>query len=457
MYKFKEKLFNPAAAVGLLGKVGGVLKGASADTLVNGGIGLLGTGTSIAGMMQGSKQAAAAEEQAEKQMQEQRRLQQQQIKAQAKQNQQMMNTLKQVAKQNPTVAGAAAGQQMGMMQQQFSAASSKISQVLKNGKGVAKDLLAVGKSMGGHKRLAQGVAMGTTMAGAGYLVDKAVQLDAKRSGIDLGETEDDRKKYRKKLAIAAGIATTAGLGAVGAKKGYLGNNLKDLSNKYLTKDNFKKAGKLTKDAFKDQFVDTEKWKAAKSAGDKAKAIRTGGIAITGAFAAAPALQYALNKKQLKEQARQTEETSQKNYSFVNRMPQGAKNFLENKVSPALQRMRFRRKLTNAKSVASFKEAPVRNVLGKISSFWGGGGQEGTAEFTKKLAAQGRLSGNESTKKIAGFLDNHKTLAVGGSILAGSMLMKPYELGSKAVRGTVGAVDKNAMKYEKSQNKQVEEE
>ena len=185
MIRFREKLFNPAALLsagkGLISKVG-------VDGLTVGMQGL--------GMLQNSKQAKDAAQQAEDQMQEQRRLQHQQLTAQAKQNQKMMDTLKQVAKQNPTVAGAAAGQQMGMMQQQFAIPASAL-RGLATAKGAVKDLATVSKQMGLHKHAARGLAMGATAAGAGYLVDKAIQADAKRSGIDLGETEDTRKEHGK--------------------------------------------------------------------------------------------------------------------------------------------------------------------------------------------------------------------------------------------------------------------
>ena len=88
---------------------------------------------------------------------------------------------------------------------------------------------------------------------------------------------------------------------------------------------------------------------------------------------------------------------------------------------------------------------------------GGGGQEGTAKFTKELAKQAKASGNVGTAKAAEFLDKHKTLAVGGSIAVGSMMFKPFGLGEKAVKATTGAIDKNAMRYEKSQNQTVGEE
>ena len=224
MIIFKKKSFAvPIAAAG----------GMAAMNVLSG----LGLAQGVASMYQGKKLQ-------DEQLQEQRRLQNQQLKAQQRQNQQMMNTLKQVAKQNPTVAGAAAGQQMGLMQQQF-AIPAGVTNFLKNAKGVAKDALTVGKKMGAHKHLANTLAMGTTMAGASYLVDKGIQLDAKRSGIDLGDS-DDRKENGKKLGKAALATGATALTILGAKRGLLGKSVQGTANKYINRENAAKVAKTIK-------------------------------------------------------------------------------------------------------------------------------------------------------------------------------------------------------------------
>ena len=438
MIVFKQKIYI-APLVAALGK----------DLLVQGAVGL---GTTAMGNK-------AAANQAEEQMQEQRRLQRQQLKAQAQQNKQMMDTLKQVAKQNPNVAGAAAGQ---MMQQQQFAIPASVLGHLKTAKGAVKDLAVVSKQMGAHKTVARGLAMGATAAGASYLVDKAIQADAKRSGIDLGPTEDTRKEHGKKLAKAAGLATAAGLAIAGAKKGYLGNGLKTATDKVINKSNLQKAGKTVKGAFKEQFVNTKAWDNAKGLKNKAKAVNIGGLAMTAGFAALPAIGYLGTKKAIKDQATQSEQ-GQREYaisaSSTKNMLKTATGFLKNstkKLEPFIKNYKSEGGRTGS-GVTKFKQAPVRHVLGKVSNFFGGGGQKGTEKFTNQLMKQGYKSGNKVTQRAAEILGDHKTLAVGGSIAVGSLMMKPWEFGSKAVNSTLGAVDKNAMRYEKSQNKQVEEE
>lgn len=447
MSKFKRKEFAIPAA---LAAVGSVASGAM-------------TGM---GLIQGRKQGKQTERLAQEQMEETRRLQNQQIKAQAKQNQQMMNTLKQVAQQNPTVAGAAAGQMM-QKQNQFAIPAS-VTNALKVAKGSAKDLAIVGKKMGAHKKLATGLAMGATAAGASYLVDKGIQADAKRSGIDLGNTEDTRKENGKKLGKAALAVGGTALAVLGAKKGAFGKSIQGTANKYLTKTNASKVGSTVKTAFKEQFYDPKKMAAATSFKDKAKAINGTSLALTAGFAAMPAIGYAVNKKAMKEQAQASEQQREYAAPAMANLSKAATSFGKaiktgaGKVVKGLEPMIKKAGMGSnspaaKKSVATFKEAPVRKVLGGISSFMGGGGQEGTAKFTKELAKQAKASGNVGTAKAAEFLDKHKTLAVGGSIAVGSMMFKPFGLGEKAVKATTGAIDKNAMRYEKSQNQTVGEE
>ena len=449
MVTFKNRTFAIPAILGAVAK----------DLAVQGAIGVATTKMSN----------NASAQQAEDQMREQRRLQNQQLKAQAKMNNQMMNTLKQVAQQNPAVAGAAAGQQMGIMQQKgYAISADSVSKIAKAAKGSLKDLAIVGKKMGAHKKLATGLAMGATAAGASYLVDKAIQADAKRSGIDLGNTEDTRKENGKKLGKAALAVGGTALAVLGAKKGAFGKSIQGTANKYLTKTNASKIGKTVKNAFAERFYDPKKMAAATTFKDKVKAVNGIELGLTAGFAAMPAIGYAVNKKAMKEQAQASEQ--QREYaapamanlskaatSFGKAIKTGAGKVVKG-LEPMIKKVGMGSKSPAAKKgVATFKEAPVRNILGKVSSFMGGGGQEGTAKFTEELAKQAKKSGNKGTAKAAEFLDKHKTLAVGGSIAVGSMMFKPFGLGEKAVKATTGAIDKNAMRYEKSQNQTVGEE
>lgn len=447
MFKFRKKNFALPAAL--------------AGSAAMNAIGALGVGTSVAGMMQSGKQAKAAAAQQEEAMEEQRRLQNQQLNAQARQNERMMNTLKEVAKQNPGVAAAAAGQQMGVMQGNFSVPAGLVN-AAKVAKGAVKDLAIVGKKVGAHKHVASGIALGTTAAGASYLVDKAIQADAKRNGIDLGNGDSEgRKESAKKIGKVAAIAGTAALATLGAKKGLLGKSIQGTANKYITKANAGKVGNTMKNAFKDQFVNSDKLKNAKTFKDKVKSVNGLGIAITAGLAATPAVGYVSSKKAMKDQINATEE--QRSYAAVSAkslktvVPNLQKNAMKfvQRVKPAVSRAAINPSASSGPAVAKFKEAPVRNILGKVSGFLGGGGQQGTAEFTEALRKQGAKSGNTVTQKAADFLGKHKTLAVAGSVGVGLAMMKPFEYSHGAVRTVTKAIDKNATKYEDSQNKTVD--
>lgn len=445
MLKFKKKNFGiPIAAAGAKVLGSALVK----DLAVQGAIGVATTKMSN----------SAAAKQAEEQMEEQRRLQNQQLKVQAKQNREMMNTLKEVAKTNPTVAGAAAGQ---MVQGNFSVPAGLVN-AAKVAKGAVKDLAIVGKKVGAHKHIASGLALGATAAGASYLVDKAIQADAKRNGIDLGKGDSEgRKESAKKLGKVAAIAGTAALATLGAKKGLLGKSIQGTANKYITKANAGKVGNTMKNAFKDQFVNSDKLKNAKTFKDKVKSVNGLGIAITAGLAATPAVGYVSNKKAMKNQINATEE--QRSYAAVSAkslktvVPNLQKNAMKfvQKIKPAVSRAASNPSASSGPAVARFKDAPVRNVLGRVSGFLGGGGQQGTAEFTEALRKQGAKSGNAVTQKAADFLGKHKTLAVAGSVGVGLAMMKPFEYGHGAVRTVTKAVDKNATKYEDSQNKIVD--
>lgn len=445
MLKFKKKNFGiPIAAAGAKVLGSALVK----DLAVQGAIGVATTKMSN----------SAAAKQAEEQMEEQRRLQNQQLKAQAKQNREMMNTLKEVAKTNPTVAGAAAGQ---MVQGNFSVPASLVN-AAKVAKGAVKDLAIVGKKVGAHKHVASGLALGATAAGASYLVDKAIQADAKRNGIDLGKGDSEgRKESAKKIGKVAAIAGTAALATLGAKKGLLGKSIQGTANKYITKANAGKVGNTMKNAFKDQFVNSDKLKNAKTFKDKVKSVNGLGIAITAGLAATPVVGYVSSKKAMKDQINATEE--QRSYAAVSakslktiapNLQKNAMKFVQ-KIKPAVSRAASNPSASSGPAVAKFKDAPVRSVLGKVSGFLGGGGQQGTAEFTEALRKQGAKSGNAVTQKAANFLDKHKTLAVAGSVGVGLAMMKPFEYSHGAVRTVTKAIDKNATKYEDSQNKTVD--
>jgi hypothetical protein len=249
----------------------------------------------------------------------------------------------------------------------------------------------------------------------------------------------------------------------------LGKSAQGTANKYINKTNVNKVANTIGTGFKEHFYDPKKMAAAGDFKGKLSAINKGSIIFTSAFPAITAIGYTANKAAIKDQAKQSEEAIQRTYAAPapvlgnlgrqlrvgfkrgfkkDAMKQGVIEFGQG-VNKTARNIKL--------GTTAWAKNPVRNTLSGVSSFLGGGGKKGTNRFINEMKQQAKISGNEGTAKVADFLGRHKTLAVGGSIAAGAMMFKPLEWGDKAVKTTVGSIDKNAMRYEKSQNKQVGEE
>ena len=85
----------------------------------------------------------------------------------------------------------------------------------------------------------------------------------------------------------------------------------------------------------------------------------------------------------------------------------------------------------------------------------GFGKKGRQELSNQLLSAGINSGNPITKKVARYVNPKR--AIPGTIVGvgiGSLAFKPFEVGDKAVRKPLEAVDKKAYGYEKQQNQAV---
>lgn len=270
----------------------------------------------------------------------------------------------------------------------------------KNFRSTADDLYQVGKQRGSGQKIANTFAAGATMAGGGYLVDKAIQADMKKNGIPLNkqQEQDPREKKKKKikngiLAGTAALGTTAGA-LVMARKGKLNTAT------------FKKGANALGSGFKNQ------WKLKDDKTGKKSLLMP---VMTVAFPAMSGVSYLTQKKQLKEQANQAPQERQ--YS--------------------------------------------RSVLGKIgkgvgSFFLGEYNKAGRAKLGNQLVTQAAKSGNKTTMRLAKMV-NPRNAVIGTAVGAGLMStsFKPMTLGEKAVKKPLEKVDKNAFAYEKSQNQSVQ--
>ena len=98
---------------------------------------------------------------------------------------------------------------------------------------------------------------------------------------------------------------------------------------------------------------------------------------------------------------------------------------------------------------SFTKSALQSWPVRVITF-----QEGNApEFYKNMAKKYK---NTDTGKVAEFLTSGTGQTVGAGLAAGGglLMMKPWEYGDKATRAALGAVDKDAFAYEKSNEQQV---
>ena len=267
--------------------------------------------------------------------------------------------------------------------------------------GFGKDLIEVGKKRGSAQKIADMTAMGATMAGGSYLVDKAIQADAKKSGIPIesGQPQEKKKSGVVKKAIL-GTGATAGTLLL-ARKGK------------LNAQTFKKGGKMLGEGFKNQF--------------RLKDPKTGeknilGPVLTIGLPALTGVSYLTQKKQMKDQIEQSERQFSKT-AFVRNLGKRMGNVGKKIIDAPAALMGF--------------------------------GKSGRQQLSNQFKSVGINSGNPITMKVSKLVNpKNALLGTAAGIGIGSLAFKPFDLGDKAVRKPLEKVDKKAYGYEKSQNQVV---
>lgn len=399
MIVFREKVF----VAPLIAAAGGPLM-----------LGLMGGGTAISAV-QGHK-ANKAQQEVNQQMAEQQQRQAKQMLAEEKKRteaykealksgnitaptqQTFSITLKRKTFANPVVGLANKVAGSGVWKK---VAGTKTYQ---NIRGFGKDLYEVGKKRGSAQKIADGLAMGATMAGGSYLVDKAIQADMKKNGmpVDTPQKQEKSKAKKVKSAILGGGAALAGTAGTlfMARKGK------------LTTANLKKGAGMVGQGFKNQFRLKDPTTGKKS---------ILGPALTVGLPAFTGISYMAQKKQMKDQVEQSE----RQYSI-----------------PLLRNLGKNIKKAGGKVI----DAPAALF---------GFGKKGRQELSNQLLSVGMNSGNPITKKVAKYVNPKK--AIPGAIVGvgiGSAAFKPFDIGDKAVRKPLETVDKKAYGYEKQQNQAV---
>lgn len=389
-------------------------------------LGLMGGGTAISAA-QGHKANKAAQKASEQQTEELRR----QTALMAKQTQAYEKAAKDAANNGSLVQSPAMMQQttysITLKRKTFGVAGSiakvvksaaekaagsgawkrfKGSKFGKNATGFAKDLYEVGKERGSGQKMADMFAAGSLMAGGTYLVDKAIQADKKKLGIETPEAPKEKKSGFKKAMGILGTAGTVAAGTAGtlvlARKGK------------LNRDTFKKAGNVLKTGYKNSIIPAKDPKTGKMAKGAWVA-----PAMTVIFPATSGISYMTQRQQLKDQAQQSGE-QERQYSKVP----------------------FKLKLRNG----------TRKVIDAPASFFGFG-EKNRQQLSQQL--KNTTSGSTWTE-TASKLVNPKHIVPGAAVGLGlgTLAFKPFDMGDKAVRKPLEKVDKKAYGHEKSQNQVV---
>lgn len=267
--------------------------------------------------------------------------------------------------------------------------------------GFGKDLIEVGKKRGSAQKIADMTAMGATMAGGSYLVDKAIQADAKKNGIPIesGQPQEKKKSGVVKKAIL-GTGAAAGTLLL-ARKGKLNTQT------------FKKGGKMLGEGFKNQF-------RLKDPNTGKKSIL--GPALTIGIPALTGVSYLTQKKQMKDQVEQSERQYSKS-AFVRNLG---------------------KRISNAGK--KIIDAPAALM---------GFGKSGRQQLSNQFKSVGINSGNPITMKVSKLVNpKNALLGTAAGIGIGALAFKPFDLGDKVVRKPLEKVDKKAYGYEKSQNQVV---
>jgi len=384
---------------------------------------------------------------------------------------------------------------------------------VKEGAKFAKNLVNTAEKSGIGKRIVGTAAAGAIGVGASYLVDKAIQKDAKNSGMrvakeDTEEEKEVRKKNRRKRALKLGTtAAIIGGGTIAAKKGLLGKDMKEVASK-INKENLgkvaRKTGKYAKEGVKEIFTTKEN--------GKTKPNYLGTAAFLAPLAL-PVYGYATSKKHLKEQIKQSEEEKEKDYSdkksnpgekiylyflkkkskktpqektyslvvkkkkvkIVKKEPLGNKIFKTYLVlksrgysktedwfkNTAVGKWTIKRKndvVDFAKgtkdsivtTAKSFRKRPGTTVLDITSKWKGGGGLKRVNSFGRRLEEAGIKNNNQLSQKVGKAIKDNPKTALAGSIVAGIGITRLGQLGYKKTKKFLKDHDKNAFAYEESQ-------
>jgi hypothetical protein len=333
------------------------------------------------------------------------------------------------------IGGSILGGQKGsslFSQKSFAAGT----ELIKAGKGLLK-------VAGQHKgTIAEGLAAGAVMGGAGYAANKAIQSDEK-NGTSSG---------LKKIAIGAGGAL---LGAAALKKGAnwgalgkYGGAVKRAASATQTGVTFG-AGMaaapemLKRSQAKQMQEDTGGGQKKSGMGTATKVLLGAGLALGAAkgghmLAKSGKLGFTGAQKAVTKKA--AENISKKIESFKDAAVKkvGGENLAQGRLK--YNEAQKTTKVAGPKyKNPKFKEAPLETTLDKVTGFFGGGTQK-----TQKLADQLKATDSSVLQKTGEFMKNHKKTALLGASVPGYMAtMGSWTKGEELTTGALKKIDPKA--------------
>lgn len=153
----------------------------------------------------------------------------------------------------------------------------------------------------------------------------------------------------------------------------------------------------------------------------------GTLGFAAATGATPLIGYLANKKAQNSMLEQTGTEEEKKYSLLDPIKAG---------------------------FSTFASHPVKSTVGFIASQEGGAGKN-ISQFGEQFSQAGAKSGNSITKGIGTFIKNNPKTSMVASIPVGIGVYKATSgLADKVVRKTARTLDKDAFKYQDSQNQEI---
>jgi len=324
---------------------------------------------------------------------------------------------------------------------------------------------AVGKAINGLGSVAadmawdhRGKIIGSTLAGVGmagihYGVNKGIQSNMKRNGIDMAAIRDMQKEDQQASQYFPNPQPHLHMYA----------DPEDLK-KEISRDRF---GNYTGWEYKNkagQVVKREAMTGGQLAGQMVKEHAFGpmSLAFSGAFEIPTVVGYAKEKNNLKalsDMARARKGLAPlpvKRESIQQPQPQQP---MQPQQQPQQQRMygAVGHWISNTiRGVKKWATAPVKNTLATVDKMSGGGGLKGVSRFGDRLINAGKQNNSQFLQSAGNFVKNHQKATLATSIGLGFKVMgDTMHLGENIVNKPLRAIDPNAFAYDDYKEQQIQ--